>query len=119
MRSPMIGFPLARGAASVGVTKGAVARFLPRPPYVDGVNASSVTARVPYRPTQPRPEVDLGPLYATLRDLQIARCRSPRRRDVALALRRHPARGAQRSQRRGQITDLGGELRHPGVRGIR
>src|ERR1044071_672331 len=62
-------------------------RVIPaRPPYVDGVNASSVTARVPYRPTQARPEVDLGPLYPPMRDLRIARHRSPSHRNGSEAL---------------------------------
>src|SRR6266545_2382810 len=92
MRSPMIGFPLARGAALVDVTKGAVARFLRTASVsawscVDAVNATSVAARVPYLTRRTHRRVDLGPLCDLLRVLQLGRYSSPFRPASQL---RHP-----------------------------
>src|SRR4051812_15534997 len=84
MRSPMIGFPLARGAALVDVTKGATAGFQRAPSLRSavcdgGVNATSVTARGPRPCTRTRTGVDLGPLYGLMGVLRVPRCWSPGR----------------------------------------
>jgi hypothetical protein len=83
----MIGFPLARGAALVGVTKGATAGFQTLvkdladakslAAVCDGsVNATSVTARGPRPSLRTLVEVDLGPLYGLMGVLRVLRCRS-------------------------------------------
>jgi hypothetical protein len=83
----MIGYPLARGAALVGVTKGATAGFQTLvkdladakslAAVCDGsVNATSVTARGPWPSLRTLAEVDLGPLYGLMRVLRVLRCES-------------------------------------------
>jgi hypothetical protein len=83
----MIGYPLARGAALVGVTKGATAGFQTLVKDLAGakslaavcdgsVNATSVTARGPWPSLRTLVEVDLGPLYGLMRVLRVLRCGS-------------------------------------------
>ena len=83
----MIGYPLARGAALVGVTKGATAGFQTfgkdladaksLTAVCDGsVNATSVSARSLRPSLRTRVEVDLGPLYGLMRVLRVLRCES-------------------------------------------
>jgi hypothetical protein len=83
----MIGFPLARGAALVDVTKGTTAGFQTLvkdladakslAAVCDGsVNATSVTARGTRSSPRTLVVVDLGPLYGLMRVLRVLRCRS-------------------------------------------
>jgi len=83
----MIGFPLARGAALVGVTKGATTGFQTLVKDLadakslaavcdGGVNGTSVSARSLRPSLRTRVEVDLGPLYGLMRVLRVLRCRS-------------------------------------------